>query len=87
MLYRHNPESTLFRIDVVRTKSQGVMAGTMPAHVGMVLAHNVGTVVRVNEKSIVIRQGTIEWRESHPVSVTREEARRHGYPQRVPSAK
>lgn len=87
MLYRHEPESPLFRIDVVRTKSQGVMAGTMPAHVGMVLAHNVGTVARVNEKSIVIRQGTIEWRETGAVSVTIEEARKHGYPQRVPSTK
>ena len=72
MLYRHEPESPLFRIDVVRTKSQGVMAGTMPAHGGMVRAHNVGTV---------------EWRETGAVSVTHEEARKHGYPQRVPSAK
>ena len=87
IMYRHEPESPLFRVHAVQTKSQGVVSGTMPARVGMVLAHNVGTVVRVNEKSIVIRQGTIEWRESHPVSVTREEARRHGYPQRVPSAK
>ncbi len=87
MLYRHEPESPLFRVHVVQTKSQGVVSGTMPAHVGMVLAHNVGTIVRVNEKSIVIRQGTIEWRETGAVSVTHEEARKHGYPQRVPSTK
>ena len=86
-MYRHNPESSMFRVTVLRDAVSALTVGSMPASVGMVLT-NGGTIVRVNEKSIVVRrQNQSDSRESHPVSVTREEARRHGYPQRVPSAK
>ena len=86
-MYRHEPASTTFRLAVLRDKVSAVIVGTMPASVGMVLTHG-GTIVRVNEKSIVVRRpNQSDSRESHPVSVTREEARRFGYPQRVPSAK
>ncbi len=86
-MYRHEPASTMFRVTVLRDAVSALTVGSMPAHVGMVLTHG-GTIVRVNEKSIVVRRpNQSDSRESHPVSVTREEARRHGYPQRVPSAK
>lgn len=87
MLYRHEPESPLFRVDVVQTSNPGMMSGTMPAYAGMVLAHGIGTIVKANEKSMIVRDGTVEWRETGKASVTREEARKFGYPQRVPSAK
>ena len=86
-MYRHEPASTMFRVTVLRDAVSALAVGSMPASVGMVLTHG-GTIVRVNEKSIVVRRpNQSDSRESHPVSVTREEARRHGYPQRVPSAK
>jgi hypothetical protein len=86
-MYRHEPASTMFRVSVLRDAVSALTVGSMPASVGMVLT-NGGTIVRVNEKSIVIRRpNQSDARESHPVSVTREEARKFGYPQRVPNAK
>ncbi len=77
-MYKHDPESPLFRVSVA-LRPGGTQFATMPAHEGMALAYG-GTIVRVNQKSIVVCDGQLETRETSPYSITADEATRFGFP-------
>jgi hypothetical protein len=77
-MYHHEPESPLFRVSVAM-RPGGTQFGTMPAHEGMALAYG-GTIVRVSKKSIIVRNGQLETRETAPYSITADEATRFGFP-------
>jgi len=76
---KHLPEEIAHRVMVIDRDS--IMVGSMPARVGMRLSGNRGEVVKVNEKSIVVRRPrTGDTREDGRWSVTLTEARRFGFP-------
>lgn len=75
---RHDPHNPAPRVAVIRG-IDSVQVGTMPAAVGMHLAHG-GTVMKVNDKSLIVgRQGQSDTRETGMFSVYVTEAKRFGF--------
>ncbi len=82
-LCRHDPTNPHRRVAVIRG-GDCVQVGTMPAHVGMILAHG-GEVVKVNERSFVVRRGgQSDARETGTFSIFVSEARKFGFPTVTP---